>query len=157
MTSIDIRARLQAGEAIDPPTLIALLYEIERLRRWKDEALAVLSEWEKTWVAAGRPGRLGTSKAGSVRQEIERLRGDTEWEYGTESVEDDGEGPRPLSEDRAYWPTGITAHASEPDEHTARQIVAGWGNATLIRRRAAGPWEPVEGGTLARHARDSGA
>lgn len=53
MSTSDIRARLQAGEAIDPPTLIALLDEIERLRRWKDEALAVLSEWEKTWVAAG--------------------------------------------------------------------------------------------------------
>lgn len=62
--------------AVDPQTMLALLDEIERLRQWKFEAMDVLSEWEKTWIAAGRPGRLGTSKAVSVRAEIERLRGE---------------------------------------------------------------------------------
>ena len=60
--------------AIDPPTLISLLDELEKYRSWKAEAIDVLLEWEKTWVAAGCPGRLGASKALSVRQEIERLR-----------------------------------------------------------------------------------
>lgn len=67
-----------------------------------------------------------------------------DWEYGSEAIEDDGEGPRPLSEDRIYWPLGVTAHASEPDEDQARQIIAGWQNARLIRRRKAGPWTPVQ-------------
>lgn len=41
--------------------------ELERLRRWQREAVAVLCEWEEVWIAAGRPGRLGQSKAGAVR------------------------------------------------------------------------------------------
>lgn len=49
--------------------------EIARLRAWKAEALTVLAEWEETWEAAGRPGRLGGSKAIAVRDEIDRLRG----------------------------------------------------------------------------------
>lgn len=48
--------------------------ELERLRGWKAQAMTVLSEWEETWIAAGRPGRPGTSKAVSVRAELERLR-----------------------------------------------------------------------------------
>lgn len=52
----------------------ALLDELERLATWKAEALTVSSEWEKTWESAGRPGKLGSSKAVGVRDEIERLR-----------------------------------------------------------------------------------
>jgi hypothetical protein len=37
--------------------------EIESLRRWKGEALTVLSEWEQVWQALGCPGFLGESKA----------------------------------------------------------------------------------------------
>ena len=49
--------------------------EIERLRRWKDEAMIVLSDWDVVWdEAAGRPGPIGGSKATSVAREIERLR-----------------------------------------------------------------------------------
>lgn len=51
-----------------------LLAEVDRLRAWKTEAMVVHAEWDETWIAAGRPGRLGGSKAVGVRQEIERLR-----------------------------------------------------------------------------------
>ena len=37
--------------------------EIESLRRWKGEALTVLSDWEQVWQALGCPGFLGESKA----------------------------------------------------------------------------------------------
>lgn len=40
--------------------------ELDRLRAWKAEALAVLGEWEFVWEAAGRPGALGESKARAV-------------------------------------------------------------------------------------------
>jgi hypothetical protein len=43
------------------------------LTEWKAEAMAVLSEWEQTWHAAGRPGRPGSLKAVAVREMIERL------------------------------------------------------------------------------------
>lgn len=45
--------------------------ELDRLRAWKREALAVLAEWEKVWEAAGRPGVLGESKATAVRRLLE--------------------------------------------------------------------------------------
>lgn len=48
--------------------------EIERLRRWKAEAIGVLEGWNQVWEAAGRPGRLGDSQFTSVVAEIERLR-----------------------------------------------------------------------------------
>lgn len=37
--------------------------EIERLRKWKAEATEVIRSWEDVWVALGRPGELGESKA----------------------------------------------------------------------------------------------
>lgn len=40
--------------------------ENERLRRWKAEATAVITAWDEVWEAAGRPGRLGESKAAAV-------------------------------------------------------------------------------------------
>lgn len=39
------------------------LDEIRNLRRWKDEATLVLTQWDSVWEAMGRPGRPGTSKA----------------------------------------------------------------------------------------------
>lgn len=107
--------------AIDPPMLIALLDELEGYRRWKAEAIDVLLEWEKTWVAAGRPGRPGTSKAVGVRDEIERLRGDTEWEYAVRNLST-GEVFEPVN--GKWW---RTTDNEEP-----------------VRRRKAGPWELVE-------------
>ena len=47
--------------------------ELKRLRAWKAEAIAVLSEWEETWVAAGCPGPLGSSKARNTSEEVRRL------------------------------------------------------------------------------------
>jgi hypothetical protein len=46
--------------------------ETERniLKQWKAEAMIVLGEWEKTWEAAGSPGRLGESKAIATREFI---------------------------------------------------------------------------------------
>lgn len=56
-------------------TAIGDLYdEVLRLRSWKAEAIAAHAEWEATWIAAGRPGRLGTSKAVGVREEVIRLK-----------------------------------------------------------------------------------
>lgn len=54
--------------------LLKALDELDRLRRWKAEAVEVLASWEQTWEAAGMPGTLGMSKAEAVRAEVERLR-----------------------------------------------------------------------------------
>lgn len=135
MTTSDIRARLQAGEAIDPPTLIALIDELERLRRWKDEALAVLSEWEKTWVAAGRPGRLGASKAESVRQEIERLRGDAGWEYYATARKGYVAG-----EPRVHERGAIQAY----EEALDRVVFEQEDETPVVFKRRVGPWKLAE-------------
>ena len=45
------------------------LKEIDYLRRWQTEMIAVVSEWEKVWEAAGRPGPLGGSKAQNLLQQ----------------------------------------------------------------------------------------
>jgi chromosome segregation ATPase len=58
---------------------LVLAQEVERLegecdglRRWKSEAIAVLTELDASWEAAGRPGRLGQSKARSLGAEVTR-------------------------------------------------------------------------------------
>lgn len=48
--------------------------EVMRLRWWKAEAIAVLNDWERVWVALGRPGPLGASKAAACEAEVARLR-----------------------------------------------------------------------------------
>ena len=65
------------------PLLIDAADEIERLRRWRAEAITVIGDWEAVWEAAGRPGVLGQSKSlgllgelGRLDDEIERLRSD---------------------------------------------------------------------------------
>ena len=40
--------------------------DVDRLEGWKKEAMQVLAEWERVWIAAGSPGTLGSSKAESV-------------------------------------------------------------------------------------------
>lgn len=55
-------------------TLIGQDAELQDLVRWKDEALTVLSAWEKVWQAAGRPGPLGRSMADNTAAEIARLK-----------------------------------------------------------------------------------
>lgn len=89
MADIVSRLRLMAGQVPGityhdlPPasTLADAADEIERLRRWKAEAIAVIENWEAVWEASGKPGVLGQSKSlgllgelGRLRDEIERLR-----------------------------------------------------------------------------------
>ena len=45
--------------------------ELTHMKRWKREAMLVLSEWESVWVEAGSPGTLGQSKADAVRNFLE--------------------------------------------------------------------------------------
>jgi hypothetical protein len=47
---------------------VAQRSELERLRQWKAEAITVLDEWETVWIDAGKPGRLGQSKAVAVSE-----------------------------------------------------------------------------------------
>lgn len=44
--------------------------ELKRLAAWKDSALTVMESWEEVWEAAGKPGKLGCSKARAVRDFI---------------------------------------------------------------------------------------
>jgi hypothetical protein len=48
--------------------------EIERLSRWKVEALILLGQWEESWRVAGAPGELGESKPKALAAEVQRLR-----------------------------------------------------------------------------------
>lgn len=57
-------------------TICQLAAAAQDLLRWKDEALTVLSQWEKVWQAAGRPGPLGRSMAENTADEIARLKSD---------------------------------------------------------------------------------
>ena len=54
------------------PDLVPFLDEIERLRRWKAEAIEVLNRWDA--VAVMVPARLGERKSETAAAEIERLR-----------------------------------------------------------------------------------
>jgi hypothetical protein len=49
------------------------LRELDQLRRWKAEATEVLARWDEAWVAAGKPGPLGSMKSACLRAEVERL------------------------------------------------------------------------------------
>jgi len=51
-----------------------LVREIQRLKRWKAEALQVLNQWDEAWQAAGCPGQLGESIPMATAAEISRLR-----------------------------------------------------------------------------------
>ena len=48
-----------------------LQHEVRELEAWKESAMMVLGEWEKVWEAAGKPGKLGASKAVSVREYLD--------------------------------------------------------------------------------------
>lgn len=61
--------------------------ELAQLRRWKAEAIDVIAQWETAWEAAGRPGRLGESKAAATAREIKRLRFEVgAWRNGVADV-----------------------------------------------------------------------
>lgn len=51
--------------------------EIEKLNRWKREAMSVMAEWDKVWVALGKPGQIGDKIPEVCKAEAKRLR-DTE-------------------------------------------------------------------------------
>lgn len=63
-----------AADEVATPVGREALAELDRLRAWKTEALEVLNAWERVWEAAGKPGRLGSSKADGVRRYIEAVR-----------------------------------------------------------------------------------
>lgn len=46
---------------------------IERLVRWRQEAIGVLDDWEHTWEQTGSPGPLGKTKAHGVLAEFRRI------------------------------------------------------------------------------------
>lgn len=48
-----------------------MLNEIDYLRRWQLEMIAVVAEWEEVWQRAGRPGELGHSKAAGLYSLLE--------------------------------------------------------------------------------------
>lgn len=75
------RLRAQHLPMFGPSLISEAADEIERLRRWKAEAITVIEGWEAVWEAAGKPGVLGQSKSlgllgelGRLDDEIERLR-----------------------------------------------------------------------------------
>jgi hypothetical protein len=51
--------------------------EVRELEAWKESAMLVLGEWEEVWEAAGKPGRLGASKAVSVRKFLDNASNQT--------------------------------------------------------------------------------
>jgi hypothetical protein len=70
MTLMDLsRGKPQLRSALD-----AFSAEFDRLQAWNAEAAAALAAWEQVWEAAGRPGRLGTSKPEQTAAEVLRLR-----------------------------------------------------------------------------------
>lgn len=67
MTLMDLsRGKPQLRSAVE-----AFNAEFDRLQA---EAAAVLDAWEQVWEAAGRPGRLGSSKPEQTAAEVLRLR-----------------------------------------------------------------------------------
>ena len=58
---------------VDPATVTEMCDEIERLRRWKHEAMVLDEAWDRVWDALGKPGLLGEMKQTASRREVERL------------------------------------------------------------------------------------
>lgn len=79
MSNLDKFTKFMAG-ADDATHLVALdryaremEVELNNLQDWKREAMVSLAEWDDVWIAAGKPGELGGSKAKAV---LEHLKGD---------------------------------------------------------------------------------
>jgi hypothetical protein len=73
--SDDLAARLRA---CDIGICDEAAAEIDRLRRWKAEATAVIERWDALWELLGRPGRLGEFQQTGVHDEFMRLRAQVE-------------------------------------------------------------------------------
>lgn len=54
--------------------IMSVLTEIDRLRRWKTEAMTVISSWEEVHEALGCPGKIGDRKSVASKLEVERLK-----------------------------------------------------------------------------------
>lgn len=134
------------------------------------EALVTDAHADDGWLSDAQTARLSVNTEGSVSfcgegsidvahvasiavaalREAGMLT-ETEWEYGSEGAEGTSDpDPRPLVDDKPYWPESIPDGVHEPDSKQAASIIAKWnegdpGSCKLIRRRKAGPWEPVEG------------
>jgi hypothetical protein len=52
--------------------------ERQRLLDWKESAMQVMAEWDLAWEAAGKPGALGSSKAGSTTEWIRKAQAERE-------------------------------------------------------------------------------
>lgn len=59
-----------------PTDIAALIAEVERLRRWKREAMLVMGDWEQLYETLGRPGMIGQSKAYGAASYVGRLQGE---------------------------------------------------------------------------------
>ena len=111
------------------------------------EAFSEMSSWD---MSADETDAAFDRWIAALRAEWEAEQGEVEWEYGSEGAEGTLDSdPRPLTDDKPYWPQSIPAGVHEPDAEQAAQIVASWnegdpGSAHLIRRRKAGPWKPVD-------------
>lgn len=53
------------------PRLVEAVNELEELRRWKEEAISVLQDWDLVWEAMGKPGELGTTKSGACLEALQ--------------------------------------------------------------------------------------
>lgn len=76
---VPARTSYPADGALPPGTceLDSQLYEdamdeLDQLRRWKREAMRILTDLDGLYDDLGHPGRLGTSKIASIRQMIAR-------------------------------------------------------------------------------------
>lgn len=111
---------------------------------WDDHSGEVFKPGDASYIAAIDPPTLIT-----LLDELERLRGETEWEYVAAARKGYVSG-----EPRIHVRGAIQAYEEELDQAVFEQEDE---TPVVFKRRAAGPWEPVEGDTPARHARDSGA
>lgn len=66
------------GVSLPAVSMIEAADALDSLEHWKDEAIEVLTGWERVWEACGRPGPLGASKADNVGAYIIRLAGELE-------------------------------------------------------------------------------
>ena len=105
-TALDAIALIKAQQA-----------EIERLRRWKAEAMEVLRRWDE--VADMVPARIGDLKSDAVAAEIERLRAERAVTDRPFQVQP---GDRTLS--FGYGPDGVTIDF-DADGRAFRVIVNG--------------------------------
>lgn len=64
-------AARDAGWRLLDGTLLEVVDELEKLRRWKAEAEAVIEEWDHLWEMAGCPGELGNTKAAGLLKKLQ--------------------------------------------------------------------------------------